>query len=255
MDRTEKIKNNKYEKDKLFYERKSYIKPNLEKAFFDIYKDEPLPLRQGKAFAYALEKEPLTFYPYDRIAGRVFQGVEGSIIPFVEAPDEKWNPYSVYKVANDIIDANPEKWKDFVDYYGVGTGIGHITWHWDLLLSKGILGFIEEIKEKYCNNETQDDKKLFYEGVIESLKGLERFVLNAEKQIESLIKTGFEENCGCSKEEISDNLEYMKKNVHAALYPSKDFQSAVQLFLLQHIAVMLENPCGGNGPGRLDRML
>ncbi|MBQ0105198.1 MAG: hypothetical protein KBT47_04085, partial [Armatimonadetes bacterium] len=48
---------------------------------------------------------------------------------------------------------------------------------------------------------------------------------------------------------------YMLKNLHNTLYPSKDFASALQLFLIQHIAVMLENPNGGNGPGRMDRYL
>ncbi len=101
MDRIEKIKSIKHEKDKLFYDRKSYIKPNLEKAFFDIYNDEPMPLRQGKAFAYALEREPLTIYPYDKIAGRVFQMVEGFIIPFHEIPDKKWESYSSVKLLMD----------------------------------------------------------------------------------------------------------------------------------------------------------
>ena len=35
-------------------------------------------------------------------------------------------------------------------------------------------------------------------------------------------------------------------------FPASSFRDAVQAFWFQHLAVMFENPFGGNGPGRLD---
>lgn len=38
-------------------------------------------------------------------------------------------------------------------------------------------------------------------------------------------------------------------------YPAETFHEAVQAFYIQHLAVMTENPFGGNSPGRLDYIL
>ena len=38
-------------------------------------------------------------------------------------------------------------------------------------------------------------------------------------------------------------------------HPARSFREAVQAFWFQHLAVMYENPFGGNGPGRIDYYL
>jgi hypothetical protein len=50
---------------------------NWTKAFFELYRDLPSRERQARAFAYALENEPVYLFEDELLTGQIYQAVEG----------------------------------------------------------------------------------------------------------------------------------------------------------------------------------
>ncbi|MBQ0105084.1 MAG: hypothetical protein KBT47_03500, partial [Armatimonadetes bacterium] len=242
MNRTDLLLELKKERDKSYSEKTTPEQENLNKAYFCIYKDEPNLIRQTKSIAYALEREPFYIEPTDRIFGRVYQPAKGSVNPF----EEDFLGYNDSVLTNFDREMKKDPQLCLLNkYYGFYFGVAHISWRWDILLRYGIRGYKNYIKENYLDKETDEEKKVFYEGCVIALQGAENFVLRVCRELEELI----------AKDPENENYPYMLKYMKRTLDPVKDFRTAVQLFMVQHICVQYEILGGGNSPGRLDKYL
>jgi len=81
------------------------------------------------------------------------------------------------------------------------------------------------------------------------LQGLLSWVELHVSAIENLIREEVDPVRRNELQEMADVCRRVPRN------PSTTFREAVQTFWFQHLAVMYENPFGGNGPGRLDYYL
>ncbi|NLM77990.1 MAG: hypothetical protein GX173_07885 [Ruminococcaceae bacterium] len=185
----------------------------------------------ARSMAGALEKQPLYIDKNDRVIGRIYHL---NACP-VEDPDPD---FDYHKRPDQQISARFPEYEELLAYQLAGrTGLGHITWAWNELLRLGTRGLKAQC-EKALENPKDETAEQFYKGVLILLTALE----NWNRQHVAL-------------------LEDMGMNEMAAIckkvpeHPADTFHEAVQVFFIQHIFVMRENPFGGNGPGRLDYYL
>ena len=190
--------------------------------------------------AYALETEPVYTFEDELLVGMLYQ------------TPRRWEPPS---------EEHASRWKD-VDagthiarrqgemadpFVGGGGAHGHIGWRWDWLLTKGVEGHISDL-EMRLSQATEDEARQLFEGAIILWQG----VLNwNDRHIDALREeagrvSGAE---AIRIEKLIDICTRVPRN------PPRSFHEAVQFFHFQHLAVMFENPFGGNGPGRVDYWL
>jgi formate C-acetyltransferase len=231
-------------------ERKSPKEANCTKAFFEIYADLPLAERQARSFAYALENEPVYIHPLARIAGQTYQACPGAGCPELSGSslDPRWSDYAVSPAAaKKVRECLPDN-ELYARYFCDGASPGHVCWDFGRMLELGAAGMIDiclKAKEK-----TKDPKSLqFYSCVEIALNGLINWV---ERHVQKLGEIMQAESDPERKQEL---LEMMAVCERVPKYPASTFREAVQSFFFQHLAVMFENPFGGNGPGRLDYYL
>jgi formate C-acetyltransferase len=220
---------------------------NWTKAFFDLYSTLPLAERQARSFAYALENEPVYIHPLSRIAGQVYQGCPGAGSPehagSVEHPS--WAGFSVRDAVSAKLNAAPtDEVLDF-NYFGPNGLPGHICWDFGRMLKLGVSGMIELCWDGY---QQSDDPKAreFYYCVEVVLTGLKHWVV---RHIQALRRAAQDETNPERRQEFLEMAALCKR---VPEFPATTFREALQAFWFQHLAVMYENPFGGNGPGRLD---
>ncbi len=207
---------------------------NITHAFFEIYHDLPLHERQARTMAYALVQEPIVFDENETIAGQVFQACPGSGDPFLGNGDPRWADWCAHGTEGARIVA--EKLPEHALYgrvFGDGACPGHIGWDWRMVLEHGLSG----LKEMYVEalRDAEDEKaREFYEGAVIALDGAIEFAARVAEGASAELKAR------CEK---------------VPLRPAETFREAVQAFWTQYLAVMFENPYGGNGPGLVDRFL
>lgn len=220
---------------------------NLTKAFFELYADRPLAERQARAYAYALENEPVYIHPHTRIAGQIYQMTAGAGCPeYGGSPDDpRWDDFAVVpnamRCVREALPANTA----YARFFGDGGYPGHICWDFGLLLKRGIRGQVARCRKAAAG--TRDPQAhAFYAGVEIVLDGLRRWVQRHATALEA------------AATQTADAVNRRELLVMAGVcrrvpeYPARTFREAVQSFYFQHLAVMFENPFGGNGPGRLD---
>jgi trans-4-hydroxy-L-proline dehydratase len=208
---------------------------NWTKAFFDLYADRPLPERQARSFAYALANEPIHGHPLERLAGQIYQARAGSgSVELSCTADTRWSEYSVCPTSGKAIQkALPEN-EVFARYFGNAAYPGHVTWDYGMILDKGIEGMLLEVQE-YRTKAGDSKAQSFYEGVAIVLQGVLDWVKRHEDRLRRAGQAELADICA-----------------RVPAQPARTFREAVQSFLFQYLAVMFENPFGGNGPGRLD---
>lgn len=217
-------KNNKYRTP-------SHFRKDYHYAALNIYHECELWEKAARSMAYAMVNQDIFVDEDDTIGGRVFQ--------CVELRDYDTDPDLLYK--DNAHDAFLKEYPDgdeLLDNQLVGNcAEGHITWFFDRILRLGITGFKKQYEEAL---KTARDKEAeeFYKGVLIMLDAVQEF---NDKYIDAYEKLG--------NHELSERMKKVPR------YPAENFREAVQSFYMQHIAVMLENPNGGNGPGRLDYYL
>ncbi|MBM4048568.1 MAG: hypothetical protein FJ279_25990, partial [Planctomycetes bacterium] len=221
---------------------------NWTKAFFELYADLPLAERQARSFAYALTHEPVYIHPHSRLAGQTYQRCQGASCPELAGTDPRWQPFSVVPQARRLsIERLPEN-TQYAKYFCDGGFPGHIGWDWGLLLELGAQG----LRERYADAErkaTDPKAREFHRCVQIALDALIEWVtLHAD----ALKGAAAKESDAVRKTELLEMADICHR-VH--LVPPSSFREAVQAFFFQHLAVMFENPFGGNGPGRMDYYL
>lgn len=231
-------------------ERKSPKEANWTQAFFERYADLPLAERQARSFAYALENEPIYIHPLERLAGQIYQACPGAgaLDLHGSRDDPRWNDYAVIPVAcrrkNDLLPENHR----YARYFCDGAAPGHVCWDFGRMLKQGARGLIA-----YCTKaraRTHDPRSQeFYTCVEITLSGLIHWVRRHERELR---KAAEEEADPARTQEL---IEMADLCARVPEHPATTFREAVQSFLFQHLAVMFENPFGGNGPGRLDYYL
>lgn len=226
-------------------ERTSPMEANWTRAFFELYADTPLSERQARSFAYALQNEPVYVYSHELLAGHIYQAVPGSnAVSIGGSPlDPRWCDYAVAPVALKEISGDELSDKHF---FGSKAAFpGHITWDFGMILSQGVEGMLARVAQLRAN--ASEDKALeFYTGVAISLQALLDWTA---KHVECLRKAAEQEPDSHRRTELLQMAEICER---VPARPATTFREAVQSFHLQHMAVMFENPNGGNGPGRLD---
>ncbi len=205
---------------------------NITHAFFDLYPDLPLLERQARSLAYALAEEPLVFDPDETIAGQIWQACPGAGDVFINgSTDPRWRDWSVVGVAPLWVAERAPECPECER--GVGAFPGHIGWDWRLVLDLGFAGLRERFEEAAQAAEDAEARE-FHTAVTIALDGAIAFARRIAE--------------GASPE-LRERCE------RVPLLPARDFREAIQAFWTQHLAVMFENPYGGNGPGLMDRFL
>lgn len=231
-----------------FSQHTSPKESNWTKAFFELYADLPLAERQARSFAYALTHEPIYIHPNTRIAGQIYQRCPGAGCPELYSVDARWAPYTVVGNARRIVAERLPENASYAKYFGDGASPGHVGWDWGLILKLGAQG----LRERYAQaeqNAVDPKSREFYFCVQIALDALMEW---AALHARALRNAALEEADAAWKAEL---LEMAQVCEHVPRLPARTFREAVQSFYFQHLAVMFENPFGGNSPGRLDYYL
>ena len=231
-------------------ERKSPKEVNWTKAFFELYADLPLAERQARSFAYALEHEPVYIHPLERLAGQIYQACPGAgaIDLHGSRDDSRWDDYAVFPVARRRTSILLPENDLYARYFCDGAAPGHVCWDFGRMLKWGARGLIEQCTE--ASARTDDPKaQEFYACVKIALSALINWVRLHERKLREEAE---EEADPVRKHEL---IEIADVCARVPDRPAATFRETVQSFLFQHLAVMFENPFGGNGPGRLDYYL
>lgn len=251
---------------------------------------EPIALRRAKAFDYVLSKKRIVLYDGELIVGNQTKYRRGgSLYPefatdWIEKELEtlstrETSKFEITHEDRDMILADLQFWKGrtvkdtllplWREQWGnlVEDGVKtRLTFAFDTpaphgrqvvnfprVLNQGLLGIIEEAREKIAHHLviSHEDlhRRYFWEAVIISCKA----VINlAQRYAVLLKKKALEEGDPIRKRE----LEEMALNCEQVpAHPARSFHQAVQSIWFTHLAVEIENNSWGYSPGRLDQYL
>ncbi len=223
---------------------------NWSQAFFELYADRPLWERQARSFAYALEHEPQYVWPLERLAGQIYQGCPGSgcVDLTGAAGDPRWDDFAANPVGWRRVRERMPDYDREVPVVGDGAAPGHVGWDHSLILSLGTRGLAARYEEALRAGPDERAAE-FYRAVLIALEGLEHWV-------EALVaRLRLEADAAEDAARRAELLEMAETCRRVPQEPARSFREAVQSFWLEYLAVMYENPYGGNGPGRLDQYL
>jgi len=233
-----------------FAEQHSPKERNWSRAFFELYADLPLPERQARSFAHALAHEPIHIHPLTRIAGQIFQACPGSGCPersgSVEHPG--WADFNVGQAGEDRIAAELPDAAYYSRYFTPGGYPGHICWDFGRILELGVTGMLEACgTRRQQSNDARSQE--FYTCAGIALEGLLSWI---DEHVQILEQMASGESDPVRQQELKEMADICRR---VPRFPVRSFREAVQAMWLQNLAVMFENPFGGNGPGRLDYYL
>ena len=219
-------------------------------AFFGLYAARPLAERQARSLAHALLHEPVLIHPLTRLAGQIFQCCPGAGCPELNGssthPD--WTEYSVAAQARQRVSAALPENEAYARYFGDGAFPGHICWDFGRLLELGVEGMLQQVSD-HATTARDPAAAEFYAATTIVLEGLLAWV---ERHVTALETMATTEADVVRRRELLDMAAVCRR---VPRQPATTFRQAVQAFWFQHLAVMYENPFGGNGPGRLDYYL
>ncbi|MEW6357457.1 MAG: pyruvate formate lyase family protein [Planctomycetota bacterium] len=221
---------------------------NYTRAFFELFGDLPLPERQARSFAHALVNEPIYIYPNERLAGQIYQGAGSGDIPLVGVPnDAQWDEFAAVRVAARLTRERIPEDAAYSKYFFGGASFGHVGWDWGRMLRIGARGIMQDARER---REATDDPKAreFYLGVNICLRALIAWAARLEEALRAAAQRANPDRA----RELTEMADICRRVPAGG---AETFREAVQSFLLQFLAVMFENPHGGNGPGRMDYIL
>ena len=206
--------------------------PALHKAALHKYSDLPQWEKIARASYDAMVSQEVYIEPYDKIVGRVFWNTYQEVTE--TDPDLDYMTRPSQQVEREI-EYYDEMWEN--QLFSRYAGRGHITWRWDWLLKYGVSGLRQKYQE-LLENPADEKARQFYQGVLIQLDSITDW---NKKHVEKLKEMNMMEMAAIC-ERVPE-------------YPAATFHEAVQAFYMQYLAVMSENPYGGNGPGRLDYFL
>jgi formate C-acetyltransferase len=240
-------------KDRALHAEPSPRMVNRTKAFFEIYKDEPLRRRQALSFAYELKNEPVRIFDGSLLTGQIYFFKDLPYDPSV------WNEFDMgYNYFKRIENELPEIVK-LAGYEHIGEkdggkfwvspiqgAPGHIGWHWDWIVNSGIEGIFKRIDAALPDADEKGRMEL------KCMRICLQSVLDWNDAHVKTLEAKLASASGLEKKLILENIEICKR---VPRFGSHSFREAVQAFHLSYLATILENPYGGNGPGRLDYFL
>lgn len=215
--------------------RPGHFKSHYTKAFFDIYREKPLRIRQALSFAYALNKESLIVNDGEYLAGQLY-------LPQAAVEDPRFKEIDpVRKGIAGIVDEMPElaALEGDIDtwLFNMNVGQGHIGWHWEWIVQDGTDALIERIteaRERFCG-----ERRDFLEGMHICIEAFNSWTDRHRKALRKISPA-------------DPRIEILSRVPRKG---ARSFREAVQSFHILYSVGMLENPFGGNGPGRLDYFL
>ncbi|MBI2193391.1 MAG: hypothetical protein HYU36_15560 [Planctomycetes bacterium] len=213
---------------------------HFKKAFFEIYAEKPYEERYARSLAYALENEPVYLFPDEHLVGMLYQ-TPTEKGPRDEIHDRLWQSYS----PGAHIRARQEQ--EIEPYLRVGGAPGHVGWRWDWILEQGIEGHVNRIRRLLAGASDERARALYHGAVILWESVLKWNDLHRDELARSL-----RDARGPDRARIERLIALCSR---VPRYPARTFHEALQSFHFQHLALMFENPFGGNGPGRLDTFL
>jgi len=219
--------------------------PNLAmksfaEAFFGRHAGRPYWERYARSIGHALEQKPVVLLDDEQLVGMFYQN--GPNRPHEGDSGRRFTPYSV-----DMRLPRRLKKAGIKLYFDHGPWPGHIGWDWAIVLREGVEGLIKRLRNGLLNARDMRGRR-FYRGAIILWESVLRWNDQHVAALEA--KAGL--STGTERERLSRLAERCR---HVPRKPARSFREAVQAFYFQHLAVMFENPYGGNGPGRLDYFL
>lgn len=215
------------------YRCNTHFRKDYHYAALNIYNDCELWEKAARSMAYAMTNQEIFVDEKDTIGGRVFQSDEIPVSEYEQDGDLIYEE----KAHKAFVREFPEGEELIENQLVGGCAEGHITWFYDKILRLGFSGF-KSLYEEALENAKDKEAEEFYKGVLIMIDAVLEF---NDKYIEAYEKIG--------NHELAERMRKVPR------FPAETFREAVQAFYMQHIAVMLENPNGGNGPGRLDHYL
>ncbi|MFC1806351.1 pyruvate formate lyase family protein, partial [Planctomycetota bacterium] len=211
---------------------------NFMHAFFEVHPKRPCWERYARAMAYAIEHEPICLFDDERLVGMLYQG--GDSRPEASAFAERWRPFSHHEhIVRRSTHVDP--------FVGMAHAPGHVGWRWDRVLELGVDGLMADLHRRLDGARDAKAKRLYKGALI-----LWRAVLRWNDRHVEALEAKAADAAGAERERL-DQLIALCRRVPRE--PARSFHEAVQAFHMQHLVLMLENPYGGNGPGRLDYFL
>lgn len=223
--------------ERLKQPRRSEYRLNFHAAMIRQAPELPYRVRYAGALASALRQEPVRLYDREQLVGMLIQTGEKP------GPDGEASTVWTYAEKNTRLFASGEIPPEEAF---VASG-GHIGWRFERILERGIAGIIEELEAGLARS--RDEKtKAFFQSAIIAWRGVLAWNDAHVEALKAARKTA-----PAADHARLDNLIRIVSKVPR--YPAETFHEALQSFHFQHLAVMFENPYGGNSPGRLDHRL
>lgn len=216
----------------------SHRGPAFEAAFLGRYARRPYWERYARSLAAALLGKPVYLFEGELLVGMLYQT---SGAPPGYTPDPRLAEFCPWRQTQRRIAA-------LADRYQVEPGApGHVGWRWDRILAEGVEGILADLRLRLASARDARARRL-YRGAILLWRAVLRW--NALH-----VKALREKRRGARGAEAARLDRLIAVCSHVPRRPARTFHEAVQSFHFQHLAVMFENPYGGNGPGRLDYFL
>ena len=201
------------------------------------YASLPIWEKQARSMADAIRNQDVLIEPYDRVIGRCYFG--NPVPARAIDPDLLYNR-SLSSPKHNLVPAEifPE-YQTLRRYQLVSEYIpGHVAWNWQTILANGTEGLRRRCEVGLQRRKNDAKSCEFYRGVLIMIDALEDW---NDAHVAELERMG-----------MTEQAEICRR---VPRYPARSFREAVQAYYMQHLAVMKENPHGGNSPGRLDYYL
>ena len=212
---------------------------NFIHAFTELYAGRAYWERYARSMAYALSNEPVFLLDDEWLVGQLYQTPADRAR---YAGDMARRRAVVQEAAGPSTEAfQPDP------FVGGGGSEGHIGWRWDRVLALGIDGHTRDIRRRLDATEDRAARRLYRGSLI-----LWRSVLAWNRRHVAALAQRAACAAGPERERLRRLIRICER---VPRLPARTFREAIQSFHLQHLALMFENPRGGNGPGRLDLYL
>ena len=163
----------------------------------------------------------------------------------------EWEGISLYNIAKKLIPNESQKAvKDCVFVLtALNSGVGHIIIDYEQVLKKGLLYYIEEMKQMQAALNSNCDKYKYYEASIITCQAIIHFAHRHADLAQNLAKKETDAETKRTLEKISKNC----RNVPAKA--AVDFEEALQSLWFLHLGIQLESNGHSISLGRFDQYL